>query len=133
MNQDANQKAESLPTGEKMDLRRRGILFILGGLAFLFQGLFHLKDAVTGFLLAALVIGYVLFFREPPAGKQQSSLKRKALQLLGWLALFLIVVGILLLAWAWIWRITGIPFAYLAAITCGCTGLALFVWSGRLG
>ena len=112
----------------KIDMRQRGIFFMLGGLVFLLQGLSELKDNITWFLLTALVVFFIILSPQHPDEKQTSWGKR-VLQLFGGSALFMIVAFVILLGLGWIWKNTGIPFPYLAAISFGSIGLVLIVLS----
>ena len=108
----------------KLDLRLRGIFFMLGGSIFLLQGLFDLKDTITWFLIFALLVAYVILSPRQ-YDKKHASWTKKAFQFLGWFALFLTASFAIPLGWGWIWKNTGIHLPYLAAITLGIIGQVL--------
>ena len=128
VNADTADRDENLQLSKRIDLRRKGIFLVLGGLVFLFQGLFYLNDTITWLLLLALELIYVFVFPEKESKKQQASLI-KFFRFLVQLVLLLIVVFIISLVWVWLWRITGIPFSFLAAITVAFVGFVLIGWS----
>ncbi len=114
----------------KINPRHKGIFFALGGLVFFLQGLLYLNDTVTGLLLLALEVSYVFFFETHHSGEQQGiSLKRKAVRALARLAGMLIVFFLVVLVWVWLWRMTGVPPAFLLAATFALVGLILIAWS----
>jgi hypothetical protein len=113
---------------DKIDMRQRGIFFMLGGLVFLLQGVFDLKDTVTRFLIAALVVVYIALSQQQPEKNHIPWIKR-VLQLAGWFVVFIMVAFAIFLGWGWIWKNTGIPVPYLAAFTSGILGLGLIVLS----
>ena len=94
----------------KINLRHKGVFFALGGLVFLLQGLLYLNDTATGFLLLALEVIYVFFFESDHSGEQQGiPFNRKAIRVLTRLAGMLTVFFLVVLAWVWLWRMTGVP------------------------
>lgn len=114
----------------KLTLRHKGIFFALGGLVFFLQGLLYLNDTVTGFLLLALEVIYVFVFEADHSGEQRGiPFKRKAIRFLARLAALLIVFFLVLLVWIWLWKMTGVPPAFLLAATFALLGLILVAWS----
>ena len=114
----------------RVSLRRKGIFSALGGLVFFLQGLLYLNDTVTGLFLLALEVIYLFVFEADHSGEQRGiPLKRRAIRFLVRFAALLIGFFLVLLVWVWLWRMTGVPPAFLLAATFALLGLILVAWS----
>lgn len=130
MNANFANSDEILQLSKSIDLRHKGIFFVLGGLVFLLQGLFYLNDTITELIFLILEFIYVFVFPEKaPKEKQQFSPIQKFFRWLLRFALLLIMLVAAALVGVWLWRITGIPFSFLAAISCALVGSILIGWS----
>ena len=114
----------------RVSLRRKGIFSALGGLVFFLQGLLYLNDTATGLLLLALEVIYVFVFEVDHSGeKQEIPFKGRAIRFLAQLAALLIVFFLVILAWVWLRSMTGVPPAFLLAVTFALLGLILVALS----
>ena len=121
---------EAILSDKKIDLRRKGVFFILVASVFILQGIFFLNDTTTGILLVVIEFIYVFAFPDKKLKKDaQDSWTRKIARFLIKLLQPLIYVLIVVLVWVWLWKTTGMPVVFLAAITAALTGVVFVIWS----
>jgi hypothetical protein len=121
---------DTFQSGEKINLRYKGVFFFLAAFVFVFQGLFFLNDTTTWILFIAIEFIYVFAFPEKKSKKtMQDSWTKKAFRFFAQIALFLIYGLVVVLVWVWLWKTTGMDISYLAAFTAALTGLVFVIWS----
>lgn len=70
---------DTFQSGEKINLRRKGVFFFLAAFVFVFQGLFFLNDTITWILFIAIEFIYVFAFPEKKSKEtMQDSWTKKA-------------------------------------------------------
>jgi len=115
---------------KKIDLRWKGIFFILGGIVFLMQGLFFLNDKITEYLLLILVaIYYLAFARKWRVKQAEDNFQKIILRLIISFAGVLIGVFLIFLILVWIEQFTYISPPFLVAGANAIIGFVMFGWS----
>jgi hypothetical protein len=118
------------PKSKNNNLRCKGIFFLLAAIVFVLQGLFFLNNMTTWILLTVIEFIYVFAFPEKISHQPtQISWINKISRLLVQFALLLLIGFIVVFVWVLLWKTTGMPVSFLAAITCALTGLILVIWS----
>ena len=115
---------------KKIELRWKGIFFILGGVVFLMQGLFFLNDKITQYLLLILVAIYYFAFERKWVVKQAEDNFRKIIFRLS-ISFTGVLIGVFLifLILVWIEQFTNISHPYLIAGANAIIGFAMIGWS----